>query len=185
MRDRLENFIRNNRKNFDQHEPPPALWDRIEEQLDERKRSQLKRDRIVRRNFLFRIAASLIIITGAALVFYQYQYKQATDLNAIDPQLARQQMHYTSLIEIKQHELKRIKEEEPQLYHEFSSEIRKLEESYRKLKNDLPGSPNREETVKAMIRNLQIQTEVLTRQLKIIQQIDDYKKSGSNENRDI
>ncbi|MBC7758949.1 MAG: hypothetical protein H7069_08840, partial [Phormidesmis sp. FL-bin-119] len=63
---------------------------------------------------------------------------------------------------------------------EFSSEIRKMDASYQKLKSDLPGSPNQEETVKAMIRNLQIQTELLNQQLSIIQQINNVKKEQKN-----
>ena len=36
MKEKLENFIKDNRSDFDQFEPPAGLWDRIEKQLDER-----------------------------------------------------------------------------------------------------------------------------------------------------
>ena len=60
-----------------------------------------------------------------------------------------------------------------------------MEISYNKLQNDLNNSPNPEETVKAMIRNLQIQTEVLSQQLNIIQHIKKVKQQQKNETQSI
>jgi len=188
MKDRVENFIRENRKDFDQFEPPAALWNKIEKLLDERQVNPVhayKKEKVVRLSFLLKMAAAVIIVLCAGLWVYQYQSKQSADLSNIDPKLARQQVHYAALIEFKCSELKRIEKEEPQLYHEFSSEIRKMDASYQKLKSDLPESPNQEETVKAMIRNLQIQTELLNQQLNIIQQINKVKKEQKNETQHI
>lgn len=190
MKDKLENFIRDNKRDFDQFEPPAELWDKIEKKLDEkqiglRQNKADKKERIVRISFLLKLAASVIPVLFAGLWFYQYQVKQSSELSHIDPQMAQQQIQYASLIEIKRSELKRIEKEEPQLYQEFSSEIKKMEAGYQKLKNDLPGSPNQEETVKAMIRNLQIQIELLNQQLNIIQQINQVKKEQKNETQHI
>ena len=190
MKDKLENFIRENKRDFDQFEPPAELWDKIEKKLDEkqiglRQNKADKKERVVRISFLLKLAASVIPVLFAGLWFYQYQVKQSSELSYIDPKMAKQQIQYASLIEIKRSELKRIEKEEPQLYHEFSSEIKKMEAGYQKLKNDLPGSPNQEETVKAMIRNLQIQIELLNQQLNIIQQINQVKKEQKNETQHI
>ena len=185
MKNRLESFIRDNKKEFDQFEVPAALWDKIEKQIDTKQQAKPKKERVVKLSFLLKMAASVIVVLSAGLWFYQYQAKQATDLSNINPQLAQQQVHYASMIEIKRSELKRIEKEEPQLYKEFSSEIRKMDNSYQKLKNDLPNSPNQEETVKAMIRNLQIQTQVLNQQLEIIQQVNKAKEEQKNENQTI
>ena len=184
MKERLESFVRDNKKDFDQFEPPAGLWNRIEKQLDEKKigmqvENGVQKEKVVRVSFLLKVAATIIPLLFAGLWFYQYQVRQSTELSNIDPQLAKQQIHYASLIELKRTELKRIEKEEPQLYQEFSSEIKKMDASYQKLKNDLPASPNQEETVKAMIRNLQIQTELLNQQLQIIQQINQIKKNGT------
>ncbi len=184
MKDRLENFIRDNKKEFDQFDAPAAVWDKIEKQLNEKGINSLsaggKKEKVVRLSLLLKIAATIIVVLGVGLWGYQYQKKESTDLSNIDPQLAKQQVHYANLIEVKRSELKQIEKEEPQLYSEFSSEIRKMDASYQKLKSDLPGSPNQEETVKAMIRNLRIQTELLNQQLNIIQQINNVKKEQKN-----
>lgn len=189
MNDRLENFIRDNKKEFDQFDPPAALWEKIERQLDDKRikasSAGNKKEKVVRLSFLLKIAATIIVVSGLGLWGYKYQKNESADLSNIDPQLAKQQVHYASLIEAKQTELKQIEKEEPQLYSEFSSEIRKMEVSYQKLKSDLPASPNQEETVKAMIRNLQIQTELLNQQLNIIQQVNNVKKEQKHETQQI
>ena len=189
MKDRLENFIRDNKKELDQFDAPAALWDKIEKQLDEKGINSSpaggKKEKVVRLSFLLKIAATIIVVLGVGLWGYQYQKKESTDLSNIDPELAKQQVHYANLIEVKRSELKQIEKEEPQLYSEFSSEIRKMDASYQKLKSDLPGSPNQEETVKAMIRNLRIQTELLNQQLSIIQQVNNVKKEQKNETQQI
>ena len=185
MKDKVGDFIKENKREFDLVEPPSDLWSRIERHLDENKKSKPKKERVIRLSWLLKIAASVTIILCAGLWLWQYQYKQASDLTNIDPALAKQQMHYASVIENKRVKLKRIEKENPQLYQEFSSEIRKMDDNYQKLKNDLPNSPNQEETVKAMIRNLQVQTEVLNQQLNIIQEINKSKKQSDNETQSI
>jgi len=190
MKDKLENFIKDNRSDFDQFEPPADLWAKIERQLDEKQigitpNKPEKRERVVRLSFLIKLATSVIPILFAGIWFYQYQFKQSSYLSNIDPQLAQQQVHYASLIEVKRSELKRIEKEEPQLYQEFSEEIKKMDANFQKLKQDLPASPNQEETVKAMIRNLQIQIELLNQQLEIIQQINQLKKEQGDGTQNI
>lgn len=190
MKDKLENFIKDNKKDFDLYEPPTGLWDRIENELNDKKialpiKLANKKGGIISLSFLLKLAASIIPLLIAGFWFYQYQSTHSSDLRNIDPQLAMQQIQYTSLIELKRTELKRIEKEEPKMYEEFSEEIKKMDASFQKLKKDLPGSPNQEETVKAMIRNLQIQIEVLNQQLNIIQQINQLKKEQNNETQNI
>lgn len=188
MKERLESFVRNNKREFDQFEPSDDIWNKIEDQLDKKNiefNSAVKNVKVVRVSVLLKMAASLVPLIIAALWFYQYQLKHSSDLSNINPQLAKEQIHYASLIEVKSAELKRMEQEEPQLYKEFSSEIKKMDLSYQKLKKELPASPNQEETVKAMIQNLQIQTEILNQQLQIIQQINQIKKNQKNGTQDI
>jgi hypothetical protein len=186
MSDRLEKFIKENKKNFDEFEPPFDLWEKIEKKLDDQKNEKLIRStKVLKLSNVLRIAAVLLLVISAGIVLWKNQQLEKTELSDIDPQLAKQQIHYASMIEEKRSELKRIEKEDPQLYKEFSSEIKAMDETYQKLKNDLPSSPNQEETVKAMIRNLQIQIEVLNQQLQIIKQVDQFKKESQNETQSI
>ena len=71
------------------------------------------------------------------------------------------------------------------MYNEFSGEIAKMDSTYKKLNNDLATSPNQELVLRAMIRNLQIQTEVLNQQLNVIEQYNQIKKEQKNETKNI
>jgi hypothetical protein len=55
-----------------------------------------------------------------------------------------------------------------------------MDANYKKLNTDLATSPNQERVLRAMIRNLQIQTEVLNQQLSVIEQFNQSKKDQQN-----
>jgi len=185
MSKRLEHFIQDNKKDFDLYEPPADLWDRIDSQLlkAEVEKETPKKEKVIRLSILLKIAATVVIVLSLGLLFWKNQRLDSAhpSLSSIDPQMAQQQVQYASLIEIKRSELKRIEKEEPELYRTFSAELKKMDASYEKLKSELPESPNQERTVRAMIRNLQIQLEVLNQQLIIIQQINQFKKEQKDE----
>jgi len=144
------------------------LWERIEKQLDKNH----QKTRIIEFRFLISIAAIIVLVLVSGLVFYEHSQKQQIDLSAINSDLAREQVHYISLIQDRQTELSRIKHEKPELYKEFSLVMDTVEQNYQQLKNSLQTSPNREETLKAMILNLQVQMSVLNQQLSIISQLN-------------
>lgn len=180
----LENFIRENKKDFDYFEPPADLWNKIERELQNKSQAPIKKERVIKLSFLLKVAATVVVILGVAVLLLRHQYSQ-TLISSIDPELAKQQVYYASLIQSKQNELKQLEKEDPELYRTFSSELKKMEMSYQQLKKELPESPNQERTVRAMIKNLEIQIRVLNQQLIIIQQINDLKKEGKGNEQSI
>jgi hypothetical protein len=82
------------------------------------------------------------------------------------------------IIQAKQAELKELTKEQPYLYKEFAADLNSLESSYGVLKKQLKQTPNTDVIIKAMMQNLQLQAELLGRQLNIINNI---KKSNNNE----
>ncbi len=188
MSKRLEDFIKNNREEFDDLEPHASLWDRIEQELPAAvvelpARRQAKTFSL---GFVMRVAAIVTIVMGIGFALYLHSSKPAgVDLAAINPEYAKQQMQYASLIETKRTELKELTKSDPHLYQEFSSDFVKMEASYKKLKHDLATSPNQERVLRAMIRNLQIQAEVLNQQLQVIEQFNEQKNEHYNEIKNI
>lgn len=183
MSRRLEEYIRNNREQFDDLEPGNELWNRIEQKLPpqfEAKEVQLKpAARTYTLGFVLRIAAMIIMVMGIGFVFYlRSERTKGVDLAAINPEYAKQQMHYASLVATKRTEVKTMAKVDPQLYKNFSAEIEKMDATYKKLKHDLATSPNQERVLRAMIRNLQIQTEVLNQQLEVIEQFNQFKNQN-------
>lgn len=185
MIDKLSRFVIKNREEFDEFEVPAEVWSKIEGRLNASIPKKSLNDRVIRVGFLLKIAATVIVVSSFGLFFWFHSVKPTAEVADFDPVLAKQQVHYASLIELKRNEIETFKNEDPDLYKEFSSEISKMESNYKKLQIDLINSPNPEETVKAMIRNLQIQTEVLSQQLNIIQQIKKVKQQQKDETQSI
>ena len=186
MSKRLEDFIKMNSAEFDDLEPGNDLWDKIEKKLPVAETVQAKREaKTFSLGFVMRVAAMVMIVMAIGFVFYIKGQKPAgIDFAAINPEYAQQQARYASLVHNKRIELKSIAQSDPQLYKEFSTEIAKMDSTYKRLNNDLATSPNQERVLRAMIRNLQIQTEVLNQQLSVIQQFNQ-SKIQQNENKDI
>jgi hypothetical protein len=184
MSKRLEDFMRANREEFDDMEPSADLWSRIEKQLPLQEGAQQKKReaKTFSLGFVLRVAATVIVIMGVSfLLFLRSQKSAGIDLAAINPEYAKQQVHYASLVETKRTELKQIAQSDPKLYKEFTDEIANMDSTYKKLNNDLATSPNQELVLQAMIQNLQIQTEVLNRQLSVIEQYNQAKKDQTDQ----
>jgi hypothetical protein len=92
---------------------------------------------------------------------------------------AKEEMvHYAKLVEIKHRELKIMAKDVPQLYEQFSSDVNKLDSVYHSLETKLSKKQNSEELLEAMIQNLQLQMQLLNKQLGIIRQLNHSKKSA-------
>jgi len=182
----LEDFIRTNHSEFDDLEPDAGIWAKIEKQLppqEEKKKADAKTFSL---GFVLRVAASVIIVMGISFViFLRSVNKPGVDLARINPEYAKQQVHYASLVETKRTELKQLAKTDPDLYLEFSKEIAQMDSTYKKLNSDLATSPNQELVLRAMIRNLQTQTEVLNQQLGVVEQYNQSKNDQKNETKSI
>lgn len=191
MSKRLEDFISNNKEEFDDLEPRADIWNNISKELDawdEEQQLPKKREaKTFSLGFVLRVAAMIVVVMGIGFGVYVQNQKssEGVDLAAINPTYAKQQLQYASLIATKRVELKQIAKYDPELYKEFSAEITKMQTTYKKLNTDLATSPNQERVLRAMIRNLQIQTEVLNQQLSVIEQFNQSKKDHQNGNQDI
>jgi hypothetical protein len=190
MSKRLEDFIRNNKVEFDDLEPRAGLWDNIESKLFlEEPQAELPKKREAKTfslGFVLRVAAIVIMVMGISFVFYIKNEKAGSvDYAAINPEFAKQRMHYASLVQSKRTELKTLTKSNPELYKEFSGEIAKMDSTYKRLNHDLATSPNQERVLRAMIRNLQIQTEVLNQQLNVIEQYNEFNTQQKNETSSI
>ncbi len=196
MSSRLEDFIQNNREQFDTDEPGPQLWKKLEKQLS----PAAKKGTVIRMTFLRWSAVAAVFVLAVMGVFFLFGKKGSNNTetayrtpavntpdsgnksdiyNDINPTYAKEVYHFTQLIELKQSELKQIEKDHPELYRQFVTDINKLDSSYNSLKKELPDNPNREQLLEAMIQNLRLQTELLNQQLQVIQTI---KQSKSNTN---
>jgi len=187
MSKRLEDFIKMNRDEFDDLEPSADLWAKIEKHLSVGRGTEKSAEaKTFSLGFVLRVAATVVLVMGIGFALYLRNEKSGQmDLAAIDPLYAQQQVQYTSLIETKRSELKTMAKSDPQLYREFSNEIAKMDSAYKKLNDELAGSPNQEKVLHAMIRNLQLQTEILGQQLNVAEQFNKMKREQKDERKNI
>ncbi len=180
MRDKLKQFIDENREAFDCQDPSKQVWNNLEQRL---KQGQSFRSRF-RSTLLW--AASFAAIAVLSITLYTVFNKSekvspageppttsesSEIIDLLDPIQARQITQFHEVIELKQNELKLLEKEEPRLYKEFISDIKSLDSAYTALKAQLPDNPNREMLLEAMIQNLQLQSDLLSRHLRIIKEI--------------
>lgn len=194
MKKSLEEFIRENKSQFDTEQPAPKVWKNLEKELKKPEKKTTVKTIPFRR---WLVAASVIIAIGAgALLILTRDSNHTGDittttsqrpiqndiLDEINPTYAKEVYHFTQLIELKQNELKQIGKEQPELYKQFMSDITTLDSAYNRLQKELPANPNREQLLEAMIQNLQLQTDLLNQQLRVIKQIKQSKKSSNESN---
>lgn len=187
MSKQLEEFIKMNREAFnDMPEPGPELWGRIEKGLQQKSVFGPKEAKTFSLGFVLKLAAAIILLMSIAFLFYlKRQGGNRVDYAAINPEYARQQVQYIALVQEKRVQLKTLGQSNPQLYQEFNNVITQMDSTYISLNKDLAKSPNQERVLQAMIRNLEIQTEVLNQQLEVIRQVDQLKNQRKNETKGI
>jgi hypothetical protein len=238
MSNRLEKFVKDNRKDFDKFEPGPVVWHNIQQQLA--KEPPKKGVYISMRVLRWSAAAAIIITLGAG--GFILMNKKATEQTVATAQPAdslpvtnsanennstesptgslpadravapRQLLventgtpktgkavekqngenpassdkeliayeqstrYFAKLIANKQTELKGLEKTNPALYKEFVNDINELDISYKSLRKQLPQLQDRSRLIKAMINNLQLQIELLNKQLIIVNQIESKQK---------
>jgi len=176
MNNNLENFINNNREEFDSEEMKQG-WEKIESKLQPKKG--------ILRSINFFIAAAVVMVIGIITTVFISVNKKDKDLitpaqtaevksnsaDAYDSAYSNRMTQFFQLIQQKQIELKEVGKVEPELYQQFIKDLTKLDSSFGNLKHALPANPNKEVLIEAMIKNLQIQIDLLNRQLQIINQV--------------
>jgi len=210
-KDKLEQFIADNKDSFNYHMPSEALRQRIQKELSSRKK-QRKNKRV----WIYKYSAAAAVIAAAFLLIFYYARNKneqagyhpsiaktgslpSTDSNKnkkeenlrlpIDSQgrkgnqeiviekneevspaeVDNEELYqYARLIEIKQQQMKTLKQTAPELYREFASDVEILENAYKDLKKQLTQQGgDKEQLMEAMIENLKLQTALLSKQLEI------------------
>ena len=175
MKKNLEDFISDNRDAFDTYEPGNNVWKAIEDELPGKKKKPL----IVLTTWTrwSSVAAAIIIIASSVYYFSQGSLKDNNPVvakpagNDLPAEYSEELYHFTKLIELKHKQLQKIEKEQPELYRQFAGDISKLDSNYQALRKELPGNPNQEVLIQAMIGNLKWQIDLLNEQLQIIQKI--------------
>jgi hypothetical protein len=171
MNNRLETFVKENRKAFDIMEPSAGLWAKIEQELDTKKKKKP-----VKLYLWMSAAAAIVVVFGLVWLYAGRLQNKDLEIADVSASYAKKEVHFAGLITEKRDSLAIFASANPELYKKFTADLKKLDEDYERLKAELPTSPNQTFVVKAMVKNREIQLQLLKQQLLIINQVDDYKR---------
>ena len=207
----LEKFIRKNRGDFDDADPSDKVWKNIERSLPVKKPARLNdfshsggeaKRFTIRDIYKWSTAAAIffIALTSVYFLFIKKQtgndpeknstVKTATgenssrpdNFNSISIEYAAEFKEAEQAVEVRQKELRTAIANDPELYRKFQQDLNTLDSSYRVLREQASQSMNGDVIIKAMIQNLQLQSELLGRQLMIIREFKTTKTSTNEKN---
>lgn len=191
MSKKLKDFIGENRRAFDDELPSSDAWNRIEENIKNGKAGNRLQ---IKRLYKWSTAAAVFFIMAASTYFIIIRknssdkdlakkelasVEQNAEIDGLSPEYAAKARRIVESIEARQQQLKDITTDQPKLYDQFSEDLATLDSSYRVLKNQALQTPNKEVFIKAMMQNLQLQAELLAKQLGII---NEFKNNKTDKN---
>lgn len=174
MNQSLKDFMADNRRDFDDELPGLHNWSAVEKRLSQpAKKKNL---------FQYKWAAAIVLLfCSAAVMFMLLQKKPADSLPTAEAPTkaefeewpvefaAKAKTYYETILE-RQEELNKLSKKEPELVNQFSGDLAALDTAYQVLQRQAAQAPGSDVIIKAMIQNLQLQSELLSRQLQIINQ---------------
>jgi hypothetical protein len=189
MSSNLEKFVNRNRSEFDTEHPSNDVWKKIEQTIPVKKKEAKVFS--LRDIYKFSAAAAVlcIVLTSVYFIYIRSQKNDSTTvaeagknvspLKGIAPEYAAEAKQVFNAIETRQEELKEATADNPELYKQFLSDLQLLDSTYTMLQKQAAVTPNKDVIMKAMLQNLQLQAELLYRQLMIT---NDIKKQTKQNN---
>jgi hypothetical protein len=183
--DKLEKYILDHRNQFDDQEPDPAIWDRIE----------TRKAPVIRINWKGAAmkAAAVAAIFVASYFFHDFMAsrnqsadklfsKNMENASPIIKELIEAEAYYSSMISQKQDEIFRLTASNPDIRHEINMEMVDLDRVYSELKEDLKDNAHNEEVVEAMIQNYRLKLDILEEMLYQLKQSEESQNNQEDEN---
>jgi hypothetical protein len=181
MKDSIENFVRTNRAAFDDLEPSPVVWEKIEKQAASQQPS------MPWRSIMWRAAAVLLIFSSSFVVnelWHQHrngpitaQHTTTPFVEIAIPELLEAEVYYTTKVAERIEEFEVYGKNNPELQNELTTELKELDDAFAELKNDLKDDMANEEILEAMIQNYRIK-------LKMLEEIISHLKESDNDQTD-
>ncbi|MDJ1499297.1 hypothetical protein [Xanthocytophaga agilis] len=179
---KLEQFIRNNRQEFDTFDPGSDLWKGIEQKLNEKEKKSIRLLWFQTPMMRYAAAAIIVFVMGYG-VFQLGRYSAegtpegrvaTANLNVtqISPELAQAEAYYTSLINEEKALLDPKEVEALGLKDDFNEDLAVLDSTYKNLKKELVTEPNKDRIIAAMVKNLQLRVEIIRQQIETLQRVN-------------
>jgi hypothetical protein len=158
MSDRLEEFVKQHREQFDPRQPDPSVWLRIQPSSAtvSRERSSLRWLRIA--------AAVAMIFAGSSAGIYflaggNEETPRYSDQLLMEMQEAEQ--YYTRMVAERYNELRPYLASDPAAKEMLTADMEELDQVYLELRRDLEDNVSNPEVIEAMILNYRVKLEIL------------------------
>ncbi|HYQ58306.1 MAG TPA: hypothetical protein VEP89_13275 [Draconibacterium sp.] len=149
-KDRLEEFVKANRDEFDFKAPSPEVWDNIEAATKKPKVVALKQ-------YFMRAAAVVVVLIATGVGLWQYSLntpgKFAENADPELMELIEAEAFYSHQVNKKMKEIKNCNYTNPEIQNEIETDLNELESMYQLLKNDLEENISNKSVIEAMIEN--------------------------------
>ena len=165
MKDNLEQFISDNKSQFDDLEVDPQLWNGIENKIKKNNANY---------TWIWKVAVLLLLgVTLTLLLERQFSLYEKETVESVNmpKELKEVERHYSTIILTKRNEIAQIIEEKNLTDVALLEDLEALDLMYEQLKENLNKNQNDERVINAMIRNLQLRVEILNKQLEILQKL--------------
>ncbi len=166
--DKLEEYIRENREDFDKYNPSPGIWNKIKNEIRRTK------------SFSFRwisIAAMVMVILGISVVLQKRGYflpegsNQKTSFTS-DPQIKETEIYYNNLVNSLYRETTPLLTGNPEIQQELVADIAHLDSICSEIKKDLKDNVANKEVVEALIQNYRLKISILEDMLVVLKETD-------------
>ncbi len=158
MSDRLEDFVKQHREQFDLHEPGPSVWLKINPAG-----VPLKKERATLR--WLRLAASLAIIFAGFTAGIYFLSGGGADQDLYGSELYQEiretEDYYNHMVSERYRELETYLVSNPGAREMLDADMEELDQVYEELKEDLKDNASNPEVIEAMILNYRVKLEIL------------------------
>lgn len=159
---------------LDKFEAPSGLWGKIEAELDKEESNSVKKittTKEVKFNISkqwLSIAAILIIGVGIGWFGNNSLKDTPIEANTFQSEWNQAEDYYMTMISNKKFQISQLDFNDVQLLDDFNSQLKDLQKSYSKLKKEEKSSAEPKIIRKQMVINLELQIELLNKQMEII-----------------
>lgn len=179
--DKLEEYIMDNREEFDMAELPEGHFERFKQKLDAQ--SSKKRTPVMYIRYASAAAVIAVMLTLSVLYVNDNWISPRQDklpsLADVSPEFAEAEAYFVSTINHQEQTIDELGQEGLEVEKQmFMKEVQDMDSVYTKLQKELKANPNDERVVNAMIKHYQMRIKVMTRivnQLKQVKQIKNQK----------
>src|SRR6476661_3110489 len=125
MNNKLEGFVKDNKKQFEVKGPSEKLWDKIEAELDKKQKPK----KSIKLYQWMSVAAMILVGTG---IYFTYNFKQANNIKVADinPEFGRREVGFVNQIQEKKDSLDFYASANPVLYKTFTKDLKNLDAEY-------------------------------------------------------